>query len=143
MRDFDANQNDAWDRQVTSARGQIVNEMVLGRQLPMQEMSWLTGQDPLHGPSFTNVPQVNVGGVNTAQIQQQNYDNLVAAKTAKDAQTNAMMSGLFGLGGAVIGGTLGGPMGASIGSSLGGGLAGLGGAKFPSGASVVGPGGYY
>lgn len=103
-RDFDANQNDAWNRFSVDARGRIVNEMLTGRNQPIQEFGALQGLSPVTWPNqnFTNTPTVNMQPTDVAGITQQGYENRLVAAQMQNQQSNAMMSGLFGLGSAAL-----------------------------------------
>lgn len=81
-----------------------------------------------------NQGAMNAWQANAALQQQQNAQ--------QQQQKNAMMSGLFGLGGAAIGGALGGPIGSSLGMTAGNFVGGLSGSPAQSGYNTTG-GVYY
>lgn len=142
MRDFDANQNDAWNRYAGNSRQQIIDEMLTQRAQPVAEFANLQSLSPVAWPKQMTTPQIGVNPVNTAAITQNEYDQRLQLAMQEQQRKDAMMSGLFQLGGTVIGGIAGGPIGAGIGGSLGGalgggGLSGMGGWVGPGGS---GPG---
>lgn len=97
-------------------------------------------------PNFVNTPQSQVQAPDVTSPAMAVYDAQNKAYQQNKAQaqssSNALMGGLFGLGGAALGGFLGGPFGAGIGSGLfgstGGNLSG-----FRPGQGPLGPSGRY
>lgn len=133
MRDFDLNQGDVWSRLQRDARQQALQQMITERNLPFQEAAWAKSMiQPGAYPSFVGTPVYNQPFTDYAGIAQQGYQNQLEAWKQEEATRNAMMSGLFQLGGTIAGGVVGGPIGASIGGRLGGAVGGGG---------WVGPGG--
>lgn len=87
-----------------SARQQGINEATYLRNLPLNEVASLLGTGQINMPQFNAPPGVSVantdlGGMvyNSAGLAQQQYQQQMA-------QQNALMGGLFGLGGAALGG---------------------------------------
>lgn len=78
----------------------------------------MIAQPVSQGTNFTTTPQESIQPVNYSQLVNQNYQN-------QQAQNNATMGGLFGLGGTVLGGLAGGPIGAGFGKWMGSSLTGL------------------
>lgn len=137
-RDLGQRQNDALvslSGQATQAAGAEQNRLTglaqSLRQGDIQEQDWMRSQ-PIRDigallgtspggtmPQFTQAPQVGVaptdvtGAINTA------YQGQMAQWQARQNQQNSLMGGLFGLGGAALGGWLGGPAGASFGARAG------------------------
>jgi hypothetical protein len=101
MREFDANQNDSWNRLATSAREQVVNEMLTSRNQPLAEASALMGQSPILWPNqnFVNTPQFSVDPVDVAGISNQGYQYQLARAQLKEQQRQANMNALLELGG--------------------------------------------
>ncbi|MDI4655524.1 tail fiber domain-containing protein [Xanthobacter autotrophicus] len=103
--------SDAWNREMASfsqGRNDAYNSLLLnGRQLADQELSTernsslnelnalLTGSQ-IAAPNYVNTPQTQVAGVDYAGQVQNQYNQQVASN-------NAMMGGLFGLGGDILG----------------------------------------
>lgn len=122
MGSFEQGRNDAYNQLLLNGRQQAVAEAIMERNQPLRETAALMGMGQLENPQFANTPQTGVQGVD--------YGGLVAAN-ARDANEryrtdmgrhNAMMGGLFGLGGAALragmGGFGGGGGGLSTGPSL-------------------------
>jgi hypothetical protein len=118
MDKFSQSQNDAYNQLLLTGRGQAVNELLQQRNQPMSEFATLTGTAPFGGNQVPT-PQSAAQPTNVAGIINDNYANQMAAYNAQNSQNNAMMGGLFGLGGTVLGGLAGGPMGASLGGYFG------------------------
>jgi len=93
MRDFNAGRNDAYDTVLRNARAQSVQEMVLGRQEPINEAASLRTGGQVNLPQFANIGGPQVQGVDYAGLQANNYNQQMA-------QNNAFLGGLAGLGGA-------------------------------------------
>lgn len=84
-------------------RRQMINESLAERNQPLQELATLmTGASP-QMPQFQNTPRPNVAGVDYAGLAMDAYKmGPLAEWQAKQQQQQAMMGGLFGLGGAAI-----------------------------------------
>jgi hypothetical protein len=96
-------------------RGMTLNEMIgvmEGQQVATPQMPGFIGASAGQAP--------NLVGAANAQYQQ-GLDAYNASQMQQQGQ-NAGISGLFGLGGSILGGMYGGPAGASIGGSLGSGI---------------------
>lgn len=121
MRDFDLNWGDAWSRLARDARTQAISQIIQQRNQPFNELALLRqGLTLPQGMNFVGTPSYQQPFTDTAGITQQGYQNQYNAWAQEQADRNAMMSGLFQLGGTGIGGALGGPLGASLGGSVGG-----------------------
>lgn len=80
-----------------TARQNAISEAIQERQVPLNELAALLSGVQVQGPSFVNTPQTGVAGTDiTGPIMQQYQQQM--------AQRNAMMGGLFGLGGAALAG---------------------------------------
>lgn len=101
MDQFSRGQNDAYNQLLLTGRGQAVNELMQQRQLPMQEFTSLTSSRPF---SFNQLPtpQGQIANTDTANIYNQAYQNQLASYGLQNQQNNAMMGGLFGLGGSLL-----------------------------------------
>lgn len=86
--------------QTTLAGGQeasrMWNDMLAGRAAPINELNAIMGGSQINVPGFANTPQPGVGGVDYAGLVNNDYQ-------ARLSQHQNMMSGLFGLGTALIG----------------------------------------
>lgn len=91
--------------QQNAARAQALQELLAQRAQPINEISALLSGGQVTNPAaqFSQMPGVNVGGVDYAGLVGQNYQGQVAASNAAAQQQNAMMGGLFGLGGSLLG----------------------------------------
>lgn len=83
-------------------RNARINEAVMPRQLALNETAALLSGNQLQGPSFVNTPQTNVAPVDTTAALGMNQQNALMQQQLAQSQQNAMMGGLFGLGGAGI-----------------------------------------
>ncbi len=94
-RDF----GDQRDRDYTSAalagRGQAEQEALAQRNQPLSEYNAV---------SYGQSPQVNAAPVDVAGITQQGYQNSLVPWQAQTQYNQALMGGLFGMGGSVLGG---------------------------------------
>lgn len=77
------------------------NTALTQRNQPINETSALVNGQQIQNPSFVNTPQYNWSSPNVAGMMQANYQN-------QSNNYNAMLGGLAGLGGAVLGGWAGG-----------------------------------
>lgn len=90
-------QNDAYNQLLLTGRQQAVQEALTERNQPINEISALLNGGQVSLPQFTNTPQTNVANTDLAGLIMDNYKN-------KQANYQAGMGGLFGLGSALIGG---------------------------------------
>jgi hypothetical protein len=121
IRRFNLTSNDSYTDLQMKARNQAISEMLQQRNQPFNELNSIYGMmGKPQGMSFVNTPQYSEPFIDTAGITQQGYQNQMNAYNQQQANSNAMMSGLFSIGGTVLGGALGGPIGAGIGSRVGG-----------------------
>lgn len=89
--------NDAYNQLLLSGRGQSVSEALAERNQPINEIVALMGGGQVTQPSFVNTPNASVAAPDVQGLVNENYKSQVA-------QHNAKMGGLFGLGGALLGG---------------------------------------
>jgi hypothetical protein len=113
MDQFSRGQNDAYNQLLLTGRGQAVNELMAQRQMPMQEFASLTSSRPF-GFNGLPTPQGQIANTDTAGIYNNAYQNQLAQYGLQNQQSNALMGGLFGLGGTVLGGLAGGPLGGKL-----------------------------
>lgn len=76
-------------------RQNALNEQILQRQLPLNEILALSGQSQLQQPSFVNTPQTGVAGTDVAGIMNQQYQQQIQGY-------NSMMGGLFSAGAGLL-----------------------------------------
>ena len=86
-----------------STRDRAIQERANLRTQPINEVAALlgTGQG-VQNPQFQNVPQVQVANVDTSAPYNMQYQGQMAQYQAGQQQQNAMMGGLFGLGGSAL-----------------------------------------
>ncbi len=100
---FSQQKNDAYNQLYLSGRGQGAQEALTERNQPINEISALLSQSQVSQPGFTNTPQPGVAPTDVIGAQQQSLNQQNIGFNAQNAQNNAFMSGLFGLGGAAAG----------------------------------------
>lgn len=96
--------NDAYTQLLLSGRGMANQELLAERNQPINEITALMSGGQVNQPQFGNTPQTSVANTDVAGITQQGYENSLLPWKQKNAQNQAMMSGLFSLGGAALGG---------------------------------------
>lgn len=97
-------QNDAYNQLLLSGRGQAASELVAERNQPINEITALMSGGQVNQPTFGNTPQTSVANTDVAGITQQGYENSLIPWKQKNAENAALMSGLFSLGSAAMGG---------------------------------------
>jgi hypothetical protein len=97
MGQFGQGRNDAYNQLFLSGRGQAVQEALASRNQPINEITALMSGSQVQAPNFVGTPQTPVSGVDYAGLVRDNYN-------AKLQSQNAMMGGLMGLGGSLLGG---------------------------------------
>jgi hypothetical protein len=102
------------------ARGRGMNELLTLRDRPFEEFQAVSGmRDPVQLPQFQSPSETGVGAADITNPIYQSYQGQLDAYNSKQAGKNALVSGLFGLGGAVLGGPVGGMIGKKIGEKVG------------------------
>lgn len=104
MREDTQGQNDAYNQLLLTGRGQAASELTAERNQPINEITALMSGGQVNQPQFGNTPQTGVANTDIAGITQQGYENALIPWKQKNAQQQAMMGGLFSLGGAALGG---------------------------------------
>ena len=99
MRSFNQGRNDQNNQLLLTGRQQAYNELLTERNQPLNEISALMSGSQVRQPTFTNTPQSNVANVDYGQLVNQKYQGDMAAWQSQVNSQNAMMGGLFGLGG--------------------------------------------
>lgn len=95
-------EKELFGRERTDAYGEAQRDSVLaGGQEQSRILSNLFGLGSAAGAGYQNIPQI--AAPNTGQMAYQNFGAQQDAYNAQMAQQNALMSGLFSLGGAAIG----------------------------------------
>lgn len=120
-------ENDAYNQLLLSGRGQSIQETLTGRNQPINEISALLSGSQVSQPNFVNTPNTGVAPTDIIGPTYASYNANVANANRAAGQQNAMLGGLFGLGGTLAGSALGGPLGgwagSTFGSRAGGGIA--------------------
>lgn len=85
-----------------STRQQGIQERVLERMQPIQEIAAMLGQGGnVQLPQFNPAPQTGIAGTDVSGIIQNNYANQLNAYNQAQANKASTMGGLFGLGGSL------------------------------------------
>jgi hypothetical protein len=92
-------ENDAITQLLLSGRAQANQEIMAERNAPINEITALMSGSQVSNPNFVSTPQTQVAGVDYAGMVQNNYNNQMQAWQQQNQNSNAMMGGLFGLGG--------------------------------------------
>jgi hypothetical protein len=90
-------ENDAYNQLLLQGRGRAVDEAIVERQTPINEMMALMGGQQVNQPQFSSTPQVGVQGVDYAGMVQNNYNQKVGSQ-------NALMGAIGGAAGTALGG---------------------------------------
>lgn len=85
-----------------NARSQALNETFAARNQPLNEISGLLSGAQITNPSFVPTQGQSIPTVDYAGLVNQNYQNQLGAYQAKQAQTQGLLGGLFGLGSSAI-----------------------------------------
>ncbi len=92
------NENDAYNQLLLSGRGQAVQEALTQRNQPINEITALMSGSQVSQPNFVQgSPQANMAPIDYMGAVNNNYNQQVS-------QRNAMIGGLAGIGGTVLGG---------------------------------------
>lgn len=89
--------NDAYNQLALTGRAQSVQEILAGRNQPINEISALLSGSQVSQPNFVSAPQTQVAGVNYGQMVSDKYNADMQAYNSQVSSQNAMMGGLFGL----------------------------------------------
>lgn len=94
----DQGENDAHNQLLLTGRNQAVQEALLERSQPINEIIGLASGSQVTMPQFGATPQTGVGGTDVAGITQGAHNSNMAAYGQQMGQYNSTMGGLFGLG---------------------------------------------
>lgn len=92
----------------STARDKAVNEMTTERSQPLNELAAMLNGSAVQGPQFVNAPQGNINAADIMGAAYASYNGQMDAWKQKQANNNAMTSGLFTLAGGLGGGFLAG-----------------------------------
>ena len=87
-----------------SQRERAIQEYAQQRNAPLNEVSALMSGTQINNPSFSPTPQTAIAGTDIAGMYQNQYLGQQNAYNQQQGANNAAMGGLFGLGGAALGG---------------------------------------
>ena len=99
MRSFNQGRNDQNNQLLLTGRQQAYNELLTERNQPLNEIAALMSGSQVRQPTFASTPQSNVANVDYAGLVNAKHQADMAAWQAEVNSQNAMMGGLFGLGG--------------------------------------------
>ena len=102
MRRFSEGKNDAYNQLALTGRQQAVNESLTERNQGFNEISALMGGSQVSQPTFGNVNMPTIPTTDVAGIINTNYNQQLQATQMNNANSNALMGGLLGLGSAGI-----------------------------------------
>lgn len=105
MKAFSQQENDAYNNLLLTGRGQSVQEALQERNQPINEITALMSGGQVTPFNPVGTPSTNVAGTDIAGLTMDAYKyGPLAAYQADQANKQAMMSGLFSLGSAALGG---------------------------------------
>lgn len=102
MRGLGEQENDAWNNLYLGGRGQAINEMLTARSQPLNEIAALLSGSQVSTPQFQATPGFNQNPADVMGATYGSYNANAQNAALRQQQNNAMMGGLFGLGGAGI-----------------------------------------
>ena len=94
-------QNDAYNQLLLGGRQQAVQEALTQRNQPINEITALLSGSQVSQPNFVNTGQSRIPTTDVAGIINQDYQNRLGQWQQQQANSNAMMGGLFSLGGSL------------------------------------------
>lgn len=105
MDEIGRQENDARNQLYLTGRQQANTELLTERNQPINETTALMSGGQVQQPSFTNTPTAQVAAPDVAGMTYQSYQmGPYAQWQQKNADRQAMMGGIFGLGSAAMGG---------------------------------------
>lgn len=102
MRGLGEQENDAWNNLYLGGRSQALNEMLTARSQPLNEIASLLSGTQVSTPQFQSTPGFNQNPADIMGATYGSYNAQAQNAAQSNANRNAMMGGLFGLGGAAI-----------------------------------------
>lgn len=100
-------ENDAYNQLLLTGRGQAINEALTQRNQPLNEITALLSGSQVSQPMFGATPQTGIQAPNYMGAASDAYAGDLANWQSQVGQQNALMGGLFGLGGSALGGWAG------------------------------------
>ena len=106
--------------QSQALRNQWLNETLTQRNQPIQDIAALLGiGGGVSQPNFVSTPQTQIPTTDVTGPAMAQYQGELNAYNQRQSASNAMLGGLIGLGGSILGGALAGPLGAGLFGGLG------------------------
>lgn len=93
--------NDAYNQLLLSGRGQATQEALTERNQPINEITALLSGSQVSQPNFVNAGQPSIPTTDIAGLTQQQFQNQLGIYNAENGSNNAMMGGLFSMGGSL------------------------------------------
>lgn len=107
MRSYNASKNSAYNQLYLQGDAQAESESLANRNQPINEITALLSGSQVATPTFAANPNTSVAGTDIAGITQNSYLDANQQAQQAVAGNNAMMGGLFSLGGTLGGAALG------------------------------------
>jgi len=95
-------ENDARNQLLLNGRNQAVQEALLERNQPLNEIIGLASGTQVQTPSYAATPQTGLAGTDVAGITQNAYANQMNAYNQQQQSNNSLLGGLFGLGSSAL-----------------------------------------
>jgi hypothetical protein len=98
----DQKENDARNQLLLTGRNQAVQEALLERSQPLNELIALASGTQLSAPQAAAIPQTGLAGTDVAGITQNGFNNQMGQYNQAMSQYNSTVGGLFGLGSSAL-----------------------------------------
>jgi hypothetical protein len=98
----DQKENDARNQLMLTGRNQAVQEALLERSQPLNELIALASGTQLSSPQAAAIPQTGLAGTDVAGITQNGFNNQMGQYNQAMSQYNSTVGGLFGLGSSAL-----------------------------------------
>lgn len=102
MGQFGQRQNDAYNQLALTGRGQAVQEALTERNQPINEITALLSGSQVSMPQFVGSNNSQIPTTDVAGLINENYNQRLGQWQQKNAMTQNLLGGLFGLGSAFI-----------------------------------------
>lgn len=102
MRQVNEGENDAINQLLLTGRNQAVQEALLERSQPLNEIIGLASGTQVQAPQAMAAPQTGMAGTDIAGLTQNNFANQQAQYNSNLNQWNSTVGGLFGLGSSAL-----------------------------------------
>lgn len=104
MARFSNAKNDAYNQLYLTGQQQAYNQALQSRNQPINEITALLSGSQVSNPNYASTPTPGVAPTDVIGAQQQSLNQQNVGYQAQVAQQQGLMSGLFGLGSAALGG---------------------------------------